>query len=262
MTRQTYEGLGRFAPATIANRFGGWGKALQRAGLSPSRHFGVSAAEVVEDLRRVAGQVGVVALSRRLYDENGNYSEGALKRHFGGWVDALQAAGLQVSADHHPRAKDEELLSNLEVVWESIGRQPKRDDMVPPKSRFGPSPYVRRFGSWRKALEAFVEAVSTRALDGTTNVDESHRVGAVDAGPLEQNSGDPTGRSRGVGWRLRHLVMARDRFACRNCGRAPANHPGVVLHVDHMVPWSRGGRTIESNLQTLCEQCNIGKGAT
>ena len=35
---------------------------------------------------------------------------------------------------------------------------------------------------------------------------------------------------------------------------------GVKLHVDHIVPVSRGGKSVMSNLQTLCEDCNCGKG--
>lgn len=28
---------------------------------------------------------------------------------------------------------------------------------------------------------------------------------------------------------------------------------------DHIVPWSKGGRTIDSNLQMLCQKCNAEK---
>jgi 5-methylcytosine-specific restriction endonuclease McrA len=34
---------------------------------------------------------------------------------------------------------------------------------------------------------------------------------------------------------------------------------GVTLHVDHIVPVSRGGLTLDDNLQTLCQECNLGK---
>jgi 5-methylcytosine-specific restriction endonuclease McrA len=34
----------------------------------------------------------------------------------------------------------------------------------------------------------------------------------------------------------------------------------VVLHVDHVVPVAAGGVTIEDNLRTACEECNLGKG--
>jgi 5-methylcytosine-specific restriction endonuclease McrA len=53
--------------------------------------------------------------------------------------------------------------------------------------------------------------------------------------------------------------MRRDDFKCRICGRSPATHPGLVLHVDHVEAWSKGGSTVMENLQTLCEQDNIGK---
>jgi 5-methylcytosine-specific restriction endonuclease McrA len=36
---------------------------------------------------------------------------------------------------------------------------------------------------------------------------------------------------------------------------------GVELHVDHVTPWSKGGETTLANLQTLCNKCNLGKGA-
>ena len=34
---------------------------------------------------------------------------------------------------------------------------------------------------------------------------------------------------------------------------------GVKLHVDHIFPIAKGGRTDPSNLRTLCDQCNLGK---
>jgi len=64
---------------------------------------------------------------------------------------------------------------------------------------------------------------------------------------------------RDLSLRLRFRVMKRDNFACRACGASPALKPGLLLHVDHIEPWSRGGETVEENLQTLCEGCNLGK---
>ena len=57
---------------------------------------------------------------------------------------------------------------------------------------------------------------------------------------------------------LRYDVMRRDGFRCCLCGRTAAN--GVELEVDHIIPVSRGGNTTYSNLQTLCRDCNRGKG--
>ena len=65
---------------------------------------------------------------------------------------------------------------------------------------------------------------------------------------------------RQVGDRLRFKVMRRDYFKCIYCGRAPATDPEIKLHMDHIIPWSKGGETTFENLQTLCSVCNIGKG--
>ena len=57
---------------------------------------------------------------------------------------------------------------------------------------------------------------------------------------------------------MRYDVLRRDGFHCVRCGRG--REDGVKLHVDHVVPVSRGGKSTMDNLQTLCEDCNCGKG--
>lgn len=56
---------------------------------------------------------------------------------------------------------------------------------------------------------------------------------------------------------LRYDVMRRDGFRCQICGATAAD--GYRLHVDHILPVSKGGKTELSNLRTLCERCNMGK---
>lgn len=56
---------------------------------------------------------------------------------------------------------------------------------------------------------------------------------------------------------LRYDILERDGRRCRICGATAAD--GVTLHVDHIVPVSKGGRTEPSNLQVLCSRCNRGK---
>ena len=56
---------------------------------------------------------------------------------------------------------------------------------------------------------------------------------------------------------LRYDVMKRDGFRCVLCGRGADN--GVKLHVDHILPVSKGGKTVMNNLRTLCSDCNLGK---
>jgi len=56
--------------------------------------------------------------------------------------------------------------------------------------------------------------------------------------------------------KLRLQILKRDGNKCTACGASP---PDVVLHVDHIVPYSRGGITETRNLRVLCASCNHGK---
>ena len=56
---------------------------------------------------------------------------------------------------------------------------------------------------------------------------------------------------------LRYEVLRRDGFRCQICGASQAD--GAKLHVDHIIPVSKGGKTELNNLRTLCDMCNLGK---
>lgn len=55
---------------------------------------------------------------------------------------------------------------------------------------------------------------------------------------------------------LRYEILERDGFACKACGATNC------LEIDHIVPKSKGGQTIKTNLQVLCSDCNKGKGTS
>lgn len=57
--------------------------------------------------------------------------------------------------------------------------------------------------------------------------------------------------------KLRYAVLKRDGHRCVICGRG--RDDGVKLHVDHILPVSKGGKTVMENLRTLCDDCNSGK---
>jgi 5-methylcytosine-specific restriction endonuclease McrA len=63
-------------------------------------------------------------------------------------------------------------------------------------------------------------------------------------------------------WRaLRFLALKASDGCCCLCGRSNRGH-GIILHVDHIKPRSRypALALTLSNLQVLCEDCNMGKG--
>lgn len=66
--------------------------------------------------------------------------------------------------------------------------------------------------------------------------------------------------NREISDRMRFRILMRDGFSCQSCRKSPTMERGVELHVDHILPWSKDGETVEENLQTKCSKCNLGKG--
>ena len=102
-----------------------------------------------------------------------------------------------------------------------------------------------------KALEKFIEYVNKEEIPAS---EEEEKAFTNTQGALYKHK-----TKRSISWRLRFIIMRRDNFKCKNCGRSPATDSKIVLHVDHIISWSNGGETVPENLQTLCSICNIGK---
>jgi len=111
------------------------------------------------------------------------------------------------------------------------------------------SPYKTRYQTWENALAAFVTYINDEEIAQSEN--------AIMEWKVEPTTKHKT--SRTINLRLRFIVMRRDNFKCKSCGRSPATDPTVILHVDHITAWTKNGETVLENLQTLCSICNIGK---
>jgi hypothetical protein len=199
-------------------------------------------ADLIADLQRIAAKVGTSYVPQNTYRNIGAYSSAVMKTRFGSWNKALAAAGLLTQ--HRPKLTTEELFENIIAVWTALGRQPRKREMVKPVSKFTADPYVTRFGGWLSAMKAFVEYANG---DSRVVLDNLLKQRVIPRGPRDPSQ------------RLRFRVMLRDHFRCRSCGRSPATHPGIALHVDHIQPWTKDGLTTYENLQTLCSDCNLGK---
>lgn len=207
--------------------------------------------EILEDIRRVSDEIKSPSVTRLQYDERGLFGATTVIRRFKKWNLALERAGLSI--EHRQDLTNEELFQNLANVWTRLGKQPFGRQMSDRAtgSQFSTATYEKRFGSWNKALLAFSNYISDTSSDRVLGKNAS----VQEVARLTVNRRT----KRDANWRLRAKILIRDNCICKMCGASPAKNPDTVLHVDHVLAWDLGGETLEENLQTLCEPCNIGK---
>ena len=55
---------------------------------------------------------------------------------------------------------------------------------------------------------------------------------------------------------LKKVYLALDSFRCLYCGNRPSSDPDCKLVLDHVHPFSLGGKGVVSNIVTACSRCN------
>ena len=206
---------------------------------------------LINELRRVAEQLGGRRFSRRDFDRHATACKGsAVLSHFGSWDAALGAIGIPLTDYKADRKQftNAQLLAELARIWSGLGHRPSKLEWEASDAAYSYTTYKQRFGGWVNACASLVSGTDDIALP------------TVDSTP-RQSVKLSAEKNRTVPLKLRLRVLTRDKFRCVLCGRTPAINLGTVLHIDHIVPFPNHGPTVESNLRTLCEQCNWGKGA-
>ena len=298
-TSALYSAQGRYSPSCVKRRFGGWREALDTAGIGsrfggplttermksqPGR--AMSNEDILIQIRDIAARLGKASLAGVDIVSNSEISQSQLFRRFGSVSEALRQAGIE-QVGHGRRHTEDEVFENLLKVWTHYGRPPTVSEIDKPPSAVGKNTYIHRYGGWRKALKAFVERANSEGDgDPALVLDQDSSLLADHADPTEspmtsaastsrpQSASQTSARARvtkpaptninsadrrdpNIGLRFR--VLQRDQFRCKLCGRSPATELSCKLHVDHIIPFSKGGRTTFENLQALCSDCNVGK---
>ena len=274
LSKRSFDTLsGRVSASTICKRFGGWREALETACMGHLYNGrpitekvrknrlsrAMSETDLVHELQRVHSITGRDVLSAEEFARLSVIGVGAIRGRFGTWQNALTVAGISQS-NHAKRYSDEECFENLVAVWTHYGRVPQYLEMKQAPSVVGPKAYVVRWGTWRKSLKTFVEWANAEGeiSEGATSSGDETSVEPKPSVPLVRKEED----CREVRPGLRFKVFMRDRFRCLACGRSPATHLHIELHADHIVSVHDKGKTAIENLQTLCQDCNLGKGKT
>lgn len=200
---------------------------------------------LIQELRRIASALGKSTLSRWDIDSHGRISSSVVIKRFGSLRKALQESGL--IPVRFMKATDEELCSVLIELWtqtlEKFGRSPYRKELRDFGFPVSGDTYIRRFGSWNKALSTAAESLLA-----------SSDAGDAAEQPAPSASATKSQGRKTLSVRKRFFVFKRDHYRCCICGRS-----GIELEVDHKVPVAQGGSDALDNLQTLCFDCNRGK---
>jgi hypothetical protein len=262
----------KVSESTLRRRFGSWKDALEKAGLGhlyegypvsqkmkrqPGKRL--SNDDLIAELKRVRALVGKPYLTREDFNHHSVTSVEAIRIRFGSFPRGLEVAGIPGSPQTHRRLTDAQCFENLATVWTHLGRAPEYREMSEPPSTIQYRHYKVRWGTWRKALLAFVEWTKSESESGET------ASGATQTTPQSKPVAEKRRSEadfRDVRPGLRFRVFTRERFRCVACGRSPATHLNIVLHADHRKAVASGGKTTLDNLQTLCQDCNLGKGRT
>ncbi len=228
-------------------------------------HRNVTEKALLDDLKKTALDLGKKQLSIEEYSAYGKFSPATIINRFMGWNKALRKVKLEIIKEN--TISRAELYENLKKVWIKLRRQPLVKEMIKPLSEYSASAYFRKFGSWRSALESFIK-FAEKEKAGSTAKNQYVKKGKWKIAERfrgKKTNGDINKKRmqsdvRRISKTLRYDILQRDKYKCRVCGSSPATNPKIILHVDHIKPFSKGGKTVPENLQTLCSDCNYGKG--
>jgi hypothetical protein len=202
--------------------------------------------DLLDSLKSYADEVGVTYFPTTTYDGwNGKKATSStIVKRFGSWKKALSAAGLEGGRER--RYSAEELIANLEYIWRQLGFPPGKRQLSKYGRKISESPYKKNWGSVSAACKAFADYQNNKISW------EELLVGINKNDLISEDKRD-------IPLRLRYEVLKRDNFRCVLCGNSPAKTPDLALHADHIVPFSKGGKTTLENLRTACFDCNIGR---
>ncbi|MBR6532733.1 hypothetical protein IKT64_03130 [Candidatus Saccharibacteria bacterium] len=142
------------------DHFGTFGAAVRAAGLVPIERVTITDAELVEELRRKANELGYQPTSSEVDRDPGMHSSATFYHHFGKpWAKSLMAAGLgdfPTKPEFTTEQKKAAAIKELKAAAERLGRTPAFNDL---KTRTAGMPhnayyYAQLFGSFPEALRA------------------------------------------------------------------------------------------------------------
>lgn len=203
--------------------------------------------EIIDSLKQFARERGTSSFTRIEYDA---WSHRALcasqiAHRFGSWAVAMERAGLDPM--WRPSKNPIEMVEIFMDCWEEQDDAPTVKALSNHLKRMGSKYTVHMYTHYFGGVRRLAQRVSIFQL------------GKISEAQLAERYISEANPRRSMSPKLRLTVLTRDKFCCLLCGRSAKVH-GVALEIDHKIPVTHGGSNDMENLQTLCEDCNRGKG--
>jgi len=228
----------------------------------------ISREKIIQELLKIAKLHDYTDFKQVDFDSSADFNHYTVYREFGSWkktMDFLKKHLAKEGIDFKIISRrslytEQEMFDEMERIWRELGHRPSRNEWVSSNPSISYDSLYRKFGSWTKACLKFIEYKSGGETVSDTDSQKSSTATKETKKVSPKLSKDKkVANSRTISLKVRIKVLSRDNFKCIFCGKSPATDLGTKLHIDHITPFSKGGSNKEENLQTLCEECNLGK---
>jgi len=210
--------------------------------------------KIIAELKKVAIFFKYHRFTRHEFDKVAKNCKGTtVLSAFGTWNNVLESIEMKLKKREVDRSfiSEQQLFQEMDKIWNTLGHRPSKTEWESYSPKYSYTTYKSRFQGWTNACVKFIESKMRESIPDNPIISAPQRA--------EIKIKGKKGNFRNIPLKLRLKVLSRDNFRCVFCGRSPATDFGVKLHIDHIIPFSKGGKSSLDNLQTLCQDCNIGK---
>jgi 5-methylcytosine-specific restriction endonuclease McrA len=226
--------------------------------------------KIFEELEKVAKSFGYKDFTQDQFNDVANIHHYTAIREFGTWEktlkllqEELKEKGIDFEiTTRRSKYSNQEIFDEMERIWRLLGHRPSENEWTAINPKISYDTAYRRFGGWSNACLKFIEYKSGGEITAGEKTTEKHKTPETNREIKTKNRSKNSykiEKSRTIPLSIRVKVLSRDNFRCVFCGKSPATDIGTKLHIDHIVSFANGGENTLENLQTLCEECNLGK---